>query len=186
MLNYINHVSNCLFLQKLKNNKLFVILILLFPITNFVSCKESGGGEDLEFAPDFTLTFFYGDKEYKNKEVTLSSLRGKPVIILFTASYCPTCKYMFDAFEPYMGKDFFIMGIGTNDKFDLFKLKIESTNTKIPCAFDTVGLSKKYDIFALPLTVFIKSDGKILKKVRGTMGKERIAETFAELKGAKN
>ena len=159
----------------------FLIIVGLF---FFSSCKESESDKDSEFAPDFTLTFFHGSEEYKNKEITLSSLRGKPVVIMFTASYCPTCKYMFEAFEPYMGDDFFIMGIGTNDKYELFKLKTESTNTKIPVAFDTADLSKKYDVFSMPLTFFIKKDGKILKKVRGTMSKENIAETFAELKKA--
>ena len=179
---YLHLISIFLSGKSGKSRPLFFLIVLFFLIS-LLSCKESAGNS--EFAPDFRLTFFWGSEKYKDKEITLSSQRGKPVVILFTASYCPTCKYMFEAFEPYMGDEFFIMGIGTNDKFELFKLKTESTNTKIPCAFDTDDLADKYDVFSLPLTVFITADGKILKKVRGTMGKERIEKTFNELKNSK-
>jgi len=60
-------------------------------------------------APDFSFTVADG------REVRLSALRGRPVLIYFWASFCRTCRYQADdlrhLYDTYRGSGLEIVGI---------------------------------------------------------------------------
>ena len=161
----------------------FPLLLALAALLFLNTCREEKMS-GTELAPDFKLTFFYGDENLNGKEIRPADFRGKPAAIFFTASYCTTCEFMFNTLAPYRSQNFFIMSVGVLDDETRFRRKVESLEVKIPVAFDTDNMAEKYDTDILPITVFITPEGTIYKKVRGTIGHKRLERLFNELKNA--
>lgn len=122
-----------------------------------------------ETAPDFTITLTDG------KQVTLSSLRGKIVMLQFTASWCGVCRKEM----PYIEKDiwlkhkdnadFALIGIDRDEPLDKVLAFAKSTGVTYP-----LGLDPGADIFAkyalresgITRNVLIDREGKIVKLTR--------------------
>lgn len=122
-----------------------------------------------EVAPDFTITLIDG------KQVALSSLRGKVVMLQFTASWCGVCRKEM----PYIERDiwlkhkdnteFALIGIDRDEPIDKVKAFAKSTGVTYP-----LGLDPGADIFAkyalrksgITRNVLINRDGKIVKMTR--------------------
>lgn len=122
-----------------------------------------------ETAPDFTITLTDG------KQVTLSSLRGKVVMLQFTASWCGVCRKEM----PYIEKDiwlkhkdnadFALIGIDRDEPLDKVLAFAKSTGVTYP-----LGLDPRADIFAkyalresgITRNVLIDREGKIVKLTR--------------------
>ena len=49
-------------------------------------------GPDLEPAPDFRFSLYQGEEVLGAKELSLSDLRGKPLVLNFWAGLCPPCR----------------------------------------------------------------------------------------------
>lgn len=95
-------------------------------------------------APDFTITYLDG------RTAKLSSLRGKVVMLQFTASWCPVCRREMPHIENEIWQKFktdtnFVL-VGIDLKEDAKKIKKFITDTKVtyPIALDSDG-----SIFAL-------------------------------------
>jgi len=120
-------------------------------------------------APDFTVTLTDG------KQVSLSSLRGKVVMLQFTASWCGVCRKEM----PFIEKDiwlrhkdnagFVLMGIDRDEPIDKVLAFAEATGVTYP-----LGLDPGADIFAkyalresgITRNVLIDREGKIVKLTR--------------------
>jgi thiol-disulfide isomerase/thioredoxin len=118
-------------------------------------------------APDFTLETIEG------QTVTLSNLRGQPVIINFWASWCPPCRAEMPAFqaiyEEYQGR-ISLLSVNTayqDNLNDALALLVEKGAT-FPVLLDADGaVSRLYAIISLPTTFFIGADGVIAEVVVG-------------------
>ena len=122
-----------------------------------------------EMAPDFTITLTDG------KQVTLSSLRGKVVMLQFTASWCGVCRKEM----PFIEKDIWLkhndyaeialIGIDRDEPLDKVLAFAKSTGITYP-----LGLDPGADIFAkyalrdsgITRNVLIDKEGKIVKLTR--------------------
>ncbi|MDH5716799.1 MAG: TlpA family protein disulfide reductase [Spirochaetia bacterium] len=157
-----------------------IFLIIIF---SFFFCKEKpiNKANISNKAPDFKVPVFHLAENLTNKEISLATFKNKPAVILFTASYCPTCEYMFKAFAPYVHQGVFVFGVGAYDKEELFRLKIKSIKPQVPVAFDTDNMAKKYGVEVLPHTVFINAEGKIHATFYGTMSEERIKNNLKDM-----
>lgn len=151
-----------------------LIALSLFALAQLPACNAGENRKTTDIAPDFKVVVFNGNKEWLGREITLSSLRGEPVIIHFSSSWCAACKYIFKSLEPFREKGLFVMGIGVLDKETKFRRMIDVMDITTPVAYDMDGIAKKYKVSTLPLTVFITKEGKIFKRVHGTLGKERL------------
>ena len=120
-----------------------------------------------EAAPDFTITLTDG------KQVTLSSLRGKVVMLQFTASWCGVCRKEMPFIEKDIwlkhkdNADFALIGIDRDEPLD--KVLAFATGVTYP-----LGLDPGADIFAkyalresgITRNVLIDKEGKIVKLTR--------------------
>ncbi|CCY50853.1 MULTISPECIES: TlpA family protein disulfide reductase [Bacteroides] len=120
-------------------------------------------------APDFTVTLTDG------KSVSLSALRGKVVMLQFTASWCGVCRKEM----PFIEKDiwlkhknnpeFALIGIDRDEPLDKVLAFAKNTGVTYP-----LGLDPGADIFAkyalrnsgITRNVLIDREGKIVKLTR--------------------
>ena len=122
-----------------------------------------------EIAPDFTITLTDG------KQVTLSSLRGKVVMLQFTASWCGVCRKEMPFIEKDIwlkhkdNADFALIGIDRDEPLEKVLAFAKSTGVTYP-----LGLDPGADIFAkyalrdagITRNVLIDREGKIVRLTR--------------------
>ena len=118
-------------------------------------------------APDFTLNDFNG------KPLSLSSLRGKYVILDFWGSWCGWCikgiPQMKEYYQKYAGK-FEILGIDCNDPEEKWKAAVEKYELPWLHVYNPRGESKvleQYEIQGFPTKIIVGPDGKIVKTIIG-------------------
>jgi cytochrome c biogenesis protein CcmG/thiol:disulfide interchange protein DsbE len=105
--------------------------------------------------------------------VSLSSFRGKPLVINFWSSWCIPCRtempLLESAFRNGGGKVAFV-GIDTNDTSDAADAFAAQVHVTYPLASDPHSdLSVPYGLVGLPITVFISPSGKILGRHFGQL-----------------
>ena len=122
-----------------------------------------------EMAPDFTITLTDG------KQVSLSYLRGKVVMLQFTASWCGVCRKEMPFIEKDIwlkhknNADFALIGIDRDEPLDKVLAFAKSTGVTYP-----LGLDPGADIFAkyalresgITRNVLVDKEGRIVKLTR--------------------
>jgi len=117
-------------------------------------------------APDFTLNDING------QPLSLSSLRGKYVVLDFWGSWCIWCIKGFPdmktAYEKYKGK-FEIVGIDCNDSEAKWKAAVEKHQLPWLHVYNprTSSLLDDYAIQGFPTKIIVGPDGKIVKTIVG-------------------
>lgn len=128
-------------------------------------------------APGFTL------KDLNDRDVSLEDFRGKVVFINFWATWCPPCKeeipVINQLYEKYMGKDFVILGISTDDsKKDVARF-VEKYKVKFMILHDQdAKIMRKYKGFSLPVSYLIDRQGRITDRFLGAQ--DWIDENFLQ------
>lgn len=119
-------------------------------------------------APDFSLLDLQGDR------ITLSELRGRPVLINMWATWCPPCKAempdMQAAYESYREQGFLILAINATfqDSAAAAASFVEEYGLTFPILMDTTGdVSRQYQMRALPTSFFVGREGVIQEVVVG-------------------
>jgi peroxiredoxin len=127
------------------------------------------GPEVGKLAPDFTLPNLKGEK------VTLSSLRGKIVIVNFWETSCPACAeetpYIQAVFDGWPSDKLQILAVSVGERAAFVKSFLDTRGLTLPALLDSDGaVSNIYKIPSYPTTFFINPDGVIkeIKKGRFT------------------
>lgn len=122
-----------------------------------------------EMAPDFVVTLASGET------VRLSDLRGKVVMLQFTASWCGVCRKEMPFIESDIWQkhkdnaDFFLMGIDRDEPLETVQKFGESVGISYPLALDPgANVYVRYALKQSGITrnVLIDRDGKIVKLTR--------------------
>jgi thiol-disulfide isomerase/thioredoxin len=129
---------------------------------------NSGKGQLIgNLAPDFDLQTLDG------KDVKLSDLRGKAVLLNFWATYCGPCKVEMPWFvelqKEYGPQGFQIIGVAMDDASteDIAKFaKDMGVNYPILLGKESVGESYG-GVSVLPTTFFVDRDGKVIAREFG-------------------
>jgi thiol-disulfide isomerase/thioredoxin len=115
--------------------------------------------------PDFS------EKDLNGNPISVGALKGKVVLVDFWATWCPPCRAelpnVIATYQKYHGQGFDIIGVSLDsdrDKLDTF-LK-EQAGMTWPQYFDGQGwqnkLAAKYGVEAIPFTILVGADGKII------------------------
>ena len=122
-----------------------------------------------DLAPDFTLNYTDGN------EFTLSQLRGKVVMLQFTASWCGICRNEMPHIESDIWQrhkdntDFVLVGVDREESKEVVEAYTKKLGTTYPMLLDDKG-----DVFAsyavrksgITRNVLIDRDGKIVMLTR--------------------
>lgn len=125
-------------------------------------------------APEFVLRDFAG------ATVDLASLRGKPVLLNFWASWCQPCvaehPLLVEAARRYDGKVAFVGVVPPEDNAAAVERFTQRLGKWGPVYHDADGrVSIAYGVFKLPETYFVSSDGTIVSKVSGALDQRSLA-----------
>lgn len=132
-------------------------------------------------APGFTLNTLDG------QIISLSTLRGKVVLINLWASWCPPCRAEMPAldkvYRQYRDAGFVVLGVNTTyqDSESDASTFVQTLGLEFPILLDRDGVvSKEYQLQALPTSYFVGRDGKIRDVVFGGPMTEAIIATKIE------
>ncbi len=174
--------------------KLTAFLLAFIMLLSFASCAGEGdnttapeestaaGSENEKFAaPDFTVY----DK--KGNKVSLSDMKGTPVVVNFWASWCPPCKAELPDFDEtakeYEGKVVFMMvnlTDGIQETEEEAKAFVKSMGYDFPVYYDLdQDAAYTYTITSIPLTCFIDKDGYLVSVVNRMMDKDELERGIA-------
>jgi thiol-disulfide isomerase/thioredoxin len=129
-------------------------------------------------APDFTLESLDG------KNMRLSDLRGKAVLLNFWATWCGPCKietpWLVELQNQYGHDGLQVVGVemGDDGKDEITKF-MKDMGVNYPVLIGKEAVGEAYGgVPALPETFFIGRDGKIVDKIIGLKGKGDIEDSI--------
>ncbi len=169
--------------------KITALLLAFILVFAFASCAGEGettaapegstaavGDSEKFAAPDFTVY----DK--KGNKVSLSDLKGMPVVVNFWASWCPPCKAELPDFDEAAkdleGKVAFMMvnlTDGIQETEEEAKAFIKSMGYDFPVYYDMdQDAAYTYSIRSIPLTCFIDKDGYLVASINQMLDKATL------------
>jgi peroxiredoxin len=132
-------------------------------------------------APDFTLTGVDG------RAVTLSSLRGKIVVLTFFASWCHPCEQDMPALERAQHDNadrVAVVGVNYQDFPADTRAFVQRLGVTFPALIEDSSdnpVAKRYDVHAMPDTVFIDTEGVVRDRVFGPTSTKDPESALARL-----
>ena len=132
-------------------------------------------------APDFQLSTPDG------QPVSLSHLKGKPVLINFWATWCGPCRmempYLQQVYDEWRGKGLVLLAINIGESPSQVAEFMQSQGLSLPVLLDgEENIAVMYNVRAIPTTFFIDGDGIIQDmKVGAFQNKAEIESSLSKL-----
>ncbi len=164
------------------------LVALLFALLVWALVNDEGGDlaaaaarGDRPTAPDFTLERLDDDGQ-----LTLSSLRGKGVVVNFWASWCGPCKeeapFLEEIWRENEQRGVVVVGLDSKDFRRDARGFVRRFGLTFPIVFDGPGdLARRYGVTGFPETFVLDREGRIVDVFVGGVTSE---EDRAELRDA--
>jgi len=163
-----------------------IVAALLF--VGFHAARRSGNDSGAldpagKVAPDFTLQTLDG------KSVTLSSLRGRGVLLNFWATWCGPCKIEMPWFvelqKEYGPQGLQIVGVAMDDSSPQdIQTFVKEMGVNYPILLGKEAVGQAYGgVDVLPTTFFIDRDGKIVSREFGLQSRSLFVDNIKKSLG---
>ena len=133
-------------------------------------------------APNFTL------KTSDSKQMTLSDLRGQPVVLLFSSTGCLDCQFQVtDTQKVYAAqqaahKPFALLAVDTQDTASYIMTYDPATGIAYPVILtQTSSVGELYQVRGTPVSIFIDRKGIIRSIVEGEMDHATLQRQVAAI-----
>jgi cytochrome c biogenesis protein CcmG/thiol:disulfide interchange protein DsbE len=132
-------------------------------------------------APDFSLDDALGQR------VSLSSLRGKVVVLNFWATWCPPCKmeipWLVEFQQTYRDRDLVIVGVSMDeDGWEAVKPFMERMKINYPMVIGNDEVAARFGgVESLPTTLLIDRSGRIAATHTGLVSKSEYRRGIEKL-----
>jgi peroxiredoxin len=163
--------------------KLNLLIGPLFLLLAFAGAVQADSAP--KEAPDFSVPDLSG------KVQTLSSYRGRIVVLNFWATWCPECVRELPSLSAFAeaNKDVVVLGVASERNPDTVRNFLSSSPVKFPVIVDATGdvFVKKYMVRVLPCTVIVDKKGYIAERIFGAQNFQstRFQEKINRLKETK-
>ena len=146
---------------------------------------DSGKARTGTEAPDFTL------KSTSGASVTLSALRGHPVVIAFFASWCQPCEEELPVLQQFAQADrgrLRVIGVSYQDLPSDTAAFVRRLRVTFPALLEDPSgpVAQRYGIRGIPQTVFVDSRGIVRGRVYGQTSRRALAPAVDDLLHARN
>ena len=125
----------------------------------------TGSGQAARPAPALPTEVLSGHR------VALTSLRGRPALVNFWASWCGPCKQEapeLRRFDAKIGNRASLVGVDWNDRPDNARAFISQSHWRYPVLRDPTGAAgNAYGLNGLPTTFVLDSSGNIVQTLQG-------------------
>ncbi len=127
-------------------------------------------------APDFTLAVL---SRQSAPAIHLASLKGKPVVLNFWASWCDPCKreapLLQTTWQRVQGQGIVFLGIDFQDSQSDGLNFLQHYGITYPNVTDSIGsVGINYGVSGVPETIFINRQGVIVHKVIGELSEQTM------------
>lgn len=155
------------------------LVVLLFALLAWSLVRDEGGDlaaaaarGDRPQAPDFTLERLDGDGT-----LTLSSLRGKAVVLNTWASWCIPCKeeapYLEQVWRENRSRGLVVLGLNAKDLRSDARSFVDRFDLTFPVVRDGSGDAiKKYGITGFPETFVLDREGRVVEAFVGAVNSD--------------
>jgi len=171
-----------------------LLLALTIAIAGFSGCgtKSAGAPAPRVLGNEPNVTF----KDLLGKDIPLSSLKGKVVVVNFWATWCEPCRteipWMIAYQQKYADKGFTMLGVAMDEegksavdpflqstKFDVGG---QQTAVNYPIVLGNDDIADKFGgMLGLPTSVVISRDGKIVKRYIGLVNEADLDKQIKDL-----
>ena len=163
-------------MNKLLTAMLVTVLTTGLLITGCAADSESSVATVGKAAPNFELQNLDG------QSISLSSLKGRPVLVNFWATWCSPCvsemPYIQEIHEDWSDSGLMVLAINTGGSASEVEQFLQEHNLSLPVLLDTKNVvAPKYGIRYIPTTFFIDKDGIVRNKVIGAFPSKAAIES---------
>lgn len=138
---------------------ILIILATILLLAVMIGCVVPVGSQVGDKAPDFTLSTLDG------RQVTLSELKGKPVILVFWTTGCSACIVQMPFLEgshDELGNNVEFININMGEGISQVQATVDYYGFSLPVALDSdYSVSEAFNIIYTPTNIIIDQNGII-------------------------
>ena len=158
-----------------------LLVILGLGASRGVTNASNPAGLQAKLAPDFVLP-----SVVDGQPISLSSFRGKPVVLNFWASWCASCReeapLLSKTYRDYRDQGVVFLGVNVSDSPDGAQGFIKEFSISYANVRDYTGaVTTNYRVTGLPTTFFISRDGRILSSYVGPISQKRLMASISQI-----
>lgn len=131
-------------------------------------------------APDFSLA------DESGKEIKLSGLKGKVVLVNFWATWCEGCQveipWLIEFEKKYKRQGLTVIGVSMDDDgWKAVRPWLKESKVNYPIVIGNENLAKQYGLEGMPLTAFVDRGGKVADAHSGLLDRSAAEQKIRAL-----